>query len=185
MSTQSAEKLLLDRMTQYSVSQPVHPDMDELREVLTLLSDQQKLHLLQQKYSGWRKPLYFAAVKGHTDIINTLLTSLQSSANRLKLLILDNDYTPLHVAAHCGNTETMKVILDCLTPDQRIQLMSVQGRWEKTAIEMAEQNGHTDTVRVLMEYQQRVLTEYQQRAERLQKQQEQSRLHKSVSGRLS
>ena len=87
-------------------------------------------------------------------------------------------HTPLRTAALTSLTDSVKMILDCLTADQQIQIMSVQDRWGNTAIQWAERyRRHTDT--------ERVLTEYQQRAERLQKQQEQSRLHKSVSGRLS
>ena len=182
VSTQSAEKLLQDMMREYC-RQYVYPDMKKLREVLTLLSDQQKLHLLQQNYSGWRL-LHWAAYRDHTEIISTLLTSLQSSADRLKLLMVMEE-TPLHEAAIFGHTKMVKVILDCLTTDQQIHLMSVQNRWDTTAIQMAEHEGKTDTARVLTEYQQRALIEYQQRAERLQKQQEQSRLRKSVSGSLS
>ena len=155
-------------------SSPVYPDMDKLREVLTQLSDEQKLQLLQKRYLGLR-PLYFAAGSDHSEMISTLLTSLQSSAYRLKLLMV-YEHTPLHAAAYHGHAKSVKMILDCLTADQQILIMSVQWLGE-TAIQWAERGGHTDTVRVL--------TEYQQRAERLQKQQEQSRLHKSVSGRLS
>ena len=182
VSTQSAEKLLQDMMREYC-RQCVYPDMKKLREVLTLLSDQQKLHILQQEYPGW-KPLYNAAYRDDTEIISTLLTSLQSSADRLKLLMVD-ECTPLYEAAGRGHTDSVKMILDCLTADQQIQIMSVQNRCDTTAIQMAEHEGKTDTARVLTEYQQRALIEYQQRAERLQKQQEQSRLQKSVSGRLS
>ena len=126
-----------------------------LRDVLTLLSDQQKLHILQQKYSDWT-PLECAAYWGHTEIIHTLLVSLQSSADRLKLLMVYRFYTPLHVAAICGHTESVKMILDCLTADQQIQIMSVQSDWKgETAIQLADRRGRTDTVRVLREYQHR------------------------------
>ena len=133
-------------------SSSVYPDMDTLREVLTQLSDQQKSHILQQKYNFWR-PLEYTACRGHTEIISTLLTSLQSSAYRLKLLMVYKN-TPLHAAAHWGNTESVKMILDCLTADQQIQIMSVQCKG-KTAIQKAESRGRTDTVRVLREYQHR------------------------------
>ena len=154
MSTQSAEKLLQDMMTQYcDWPSSVYPDMKKLSEVLTLLSDQQKLHLLQQKYSPWETPLHWAALRGHTEIISTLLTSLQSSAYRLKLMMVGKR-TPLHYAAHWGNTDSVKTILDCLTADEHTQIMSVQ--WNgKTAIQYAERMGRTDTVRILREYQQR------------------------------
>ena len=159
--------------------------MKKLREVLIQLSDEQKLHILQQKYSGSGIPLDYAANRGHTEIvstllssvmqgysgstplvcaaerdhtkmISTLLTSLQSSANRLKLLMVDRYSTPLHLAAFSGHTESVKVILDCLTADQQIQIMSVQDGWFcETAIQKAETWGHTDTVRILREYQHR------------------------------
>ena len=155
VSTQSAaEKLLQDMMTQYSKSSSVYPDMKKLREVLTQLSDQQKLHILQQKYSVWGTPLHWAASRDHTEIISTLLTSLQSSANRLQLLMV-REWTPLHYAAYEGHTESVKMILDCLTAHQQIQLMSAQSGVGESAIQCAERRGHTDTVRILREYQQR------------------------------
>ena len=154
VSTQSADQTLQDMMTQYSKSSSVYPDMKKLREVLTQLSDQQKLHILQQDYSDWT-PLHYAAFSGHTEIISTLLTSLQSSAYRLKLLMV-YEYTPLHTAALFGLTQSVKVILDCLTADHQIQIMSVQDRDGKTAIQWAEMGIRTDTVRVLREYQHRV-----------------------------
>ena len=152
MSTQSTEKLLQDMMREYCWPPSVYPDMKKLREVLTQLPDQQKLHILQQ-YSGWGTPLHCAASRGHTEIISTLLISLQSSAYRLKLLMVDKSYTPLHTAAYCGHTESVKMILDCLTADQQIRIMSVQNWDRKTAIQYAESEGHTDTVGVLREYQ--------------------------------
>ena len=114
--------------------------------VSTLLSS------VTQRYSG-STPLNWAASRGNTEIISTLLTSLQSSANRLKLLMVDK-WTPLHYAAFCCHTESVKTILDCLTADQQKQIMSVQ-RSGKTAMQLAEIHRHTDTVRILREYQHR------------------------------
>ena len=151
MSTQSAEeKLLQDMMSQYCI-RDVYPDMKKLREVLTQLSDQQKLHVLQQKYSDLWTPLHYAAASDDTEIISTLLISLQSSAHRLKLLMVSK-YTPLHTAAGLGHTESVKMILDCLTADHQIQLMSAEW-WGETVIQKAESTRHTDTVRLLTEYQ--------------------------------
>ena len=159
MSTQPAEKLLQDMMRQYCrwTSSSVYPDMKKLREVLTQLSDQQKLHILQQEYLVRGTPLHCAARWGHTEIISTLLTSLQSSAYRLKLLMVyDMYYRPLHEAADCGHTKSVEMILDCLTADQQIHIMSVQSDWRgETAIQLADRRGRTDTVRVLREYQHR------------------------------
>ena len=152
-STQSPEKRLQYTMKLYCEDR-VYPDMKKLRKVLTQLSDEQKLQLLQQKYSVWT-PLRYAAIRDHTEMISTLLTSLQSSAYRLKVLMSSKHSTPLHIAAHYGRTEPVKMILDCLTADQQIQIMSVQSISGETAIQCAVKGGHTDTVRVLREYQQR------------------------------
>ena len=147
----SSTRLLHDMIRQYCSRRSVYPDIKKLRVVLTLLSDQQKLYILQQEYSGWTV-LECAAYRGHTEIISTLLISLQFSAGRLKLLMVNDKYTPLHEAARQGHTDSVKCILDCLTADQQIQIMSVQ--WlGMTAIQWAERRGHTDTVRVLREYQ--------------------------------
>ena len=168
-------------MRQYCkwTSSSVYPDMKKLREVLTQLSDQQKLHTLQQKYSiCWETPLYCAAGSDDKEIIGTLLTSLQSSGDRLKLLMVSK-FTPLHLAAFSGHTESAKTILDCLTADHQIHLMSAQSILDETVIQYAERRGHTDTARVL--------TEYQHRAEQIQQQQEQRRLYqyrKSLSGEV-
>ena len=163
--------------------------MEKWREILTVLTDQQKLQVLQQQYPVRRRPLQCAAIRGHTEIISTLLTSLQSSAYRLKLLMVyDMYYRPLHEAADCGHTESVKMILDCLTPDQQIRMMSVQdcdyGNTAihiegETAMQCAERWGQTDTVRMLRPYQQRV--------EQLQQEEEQRRLRqyrKSLSGKI-
>ena len=185
MSTQSSEKLLRDMMRQYCDDRSsVYPDMEKLREVLTQLSDQQKLHILEHgyQYSGWTRPLHCAARGDQTYIISTLLTSLQSSADRLKLLMVDTN-TPLHAATLWGHTESVKMILDCLTADQQIQLMSAQDYEGETAIQLAERYRNTDT--------QRVLREYRHRAEQIQLQQEEEeekrRLYqyrKSLSGKV-
>ena len=79
VSTQSAENLLQDMMTRYCERRPsVYPDMKKLSEVLTQLSDEQKLHILQQLYSALT-PLHYAALRGHTEIISTLLIHIYGS----------------------------------------------------------------------------------------------------------
>ena len=79
MSSQSTEQFLQDMMTLYcDQSSPVYPDMDKLREVLTQLSDEQKLQLLQQRYLGLR-PLYFAAGRDHSEMISKLLIQTQTT----------------------------------------------------------------------------------------------------------
>ena len=154
---QSARGRLQDMMTQYCGPSPVYPDMKKLREVLTQLSDEQKLHILQQRYPRCWTPLHWAAWRGHTKILSTLLLSLRSSAERLKVLMV-HKWTPLHVAALYGHSETVTMILDWLTADQQLQIMSVQ--WGgKTAIQYAETSRHTDIARVLRDRAENLMTE--------------------------
>ena len=49
MSAQSEEKLILDMMKKNcDIISPVYPDVNEVKEVLTQLSDEQKLDILEQ-----------------------------------------------------------------------------------------------------------------------------------------
>ena len=77
--------------------------------------------------------------------------SLQSEY-RLPQLLMDKCSTPLHTASERGNIESVKVILECLTADQQVQLMSVQDYFGYTAIQIAESKMHTDIATVLTEY---------------------------------
>ena len=148
MASALSEGQLLQRMmTQYCRSS-VYPDMKKLRDLLTQLSDEQKLDILRQKYL-WT-PLHWAAVSDDPEIISTLLQCLPTTY-RLQLLMVDKISTPLHHAAHWDRPESVKVILDCLTADNQIELMSVQ--WgDETAIQNAEYHGNADVVRILREY---------------------------------
>ena len=65
---------------------------------------------------------------------------------------MDKCSTLLHTAANWGHTDSVKMILDCLTSDQQIQIMSVQDYWGETAIQCAERRGRTYIATVLTEY---------------------------------
>ena len=126
------------------------PAIEELRDVLSRLSNQQKIDILQTKYShDVFTPLYCAGWWGHTEILSTLLTSVES-ADRMKLLL--PQLPPLLTAAWYGHTESVKVILDCLTADHQLQVMSAQW-YGGTLIQWAEMWGKTDTAALLREYQ--------------------------------
>mgnify|MGYP001801709905 FL=1 len=58
-------------------------------------------------------------------------------------------WIPLQWAARWGHTEIVKIILDSLTADHQRHLMSVQDFDGRTAIQIAENYRHRDTVRVL------------------------------------
>ena len=127
-------------MREYVRTSEYHADMEKLRELLSKLTDEQKLNILQQTKSevAGMTALHKAAQRGHAEVLNTVLFTLQSS-DRLKVF-LDKDYmkrTPLHEAASGGHTESMKAILDSLAADEQIQLMTEQEWYSKTAVEMA------------------------------------------------
>ena len=124
------------------------PDIKKLRELLSKVTDEQKLNILQQTKDWWdRTALHEAAYRDDAQMITTILSSFQSS-DRLKLLTM-RDYrqrTPLHAAVWRGHTDSVKAILNSLTADQQMQLLTVEdGSWRgKIAVEMA--SGETSDV---------------------------------------
>ena len=117
-----------------------YPDIKKLRELLSKVTDEQKLDILQQTKSevAGMTALHKAAYRDDAEVLKTILSSLQYS-DRLKVFLY-KDYmkrTPLHEAASGGHTESMKAILDSLAADEQIQLMTEQEWYSKTAVEMA------------------------------------------------
>ena len=131
-----------------------HPDTEKLRELLSKLTDEQKLDILQQtKSEKDRTALHVATFRDDAEMITTILSSLQSS-DRLKLVMIEDYHscTPLHVAAQRGHTESVKAMLNSLTADQQMQLLTVEDlRHGKTAVEMTS----GETADVLSEYKNR------------------------------
>ena len=104
-------------MREYVIRSEYHPDMEKLRELLSKVTDQQKLDILQQTKSSWtdRTALHVAAYRDDAEVITTILSSIQSE-DRLKLLMMTNYWkcTPLHIAARRGVSESLKSILSSL-----------------------------------------------------------------------
>ena len=130
-----------------------HPGTEKLRELLSKVTDEQKLNILQQTKDGSKTALNVAADRDDAEMITTILSSIQSSY-RPKLLMMRGfrQLAPLHKAASEGHTESVKAILDSLTADQQMQLLIVEEDWCcKTAVEMAS----GETADVLSEYKNR------------------------------
>ena len=141
-------------MREYGRNSEYHPDIEKLREVLSKLTDEQKLNILQLTKNVWgRTALHEAADRDDAEMITTILSSLQSS-DRLKLLMMRDillEFTPLHRAARRGHTESVKAILNSLTADQQMQLLTAEDLYGKTAVEWAS----GETADVLSEYKNR------------------------------
>ena len=131
---------LKDMMREYVRRSEYHPDTEKLRELLSKVTDEQKLNILQQTESRMtdRTALHEAAYRGDAEMITTILSSLQS-VNRLKLLMMKNylKHTPLHLAALRGHTESVKAILNSLTADQWMQLLTEEGKFGVTSFQLA------------------------------------------------
>ena len=133
-----------------------HPDMEKLRELLSKVTDEQKLNILQQtKSERYSTALHKAADRDDAEMITTILSYLQPS-DRLRLLMMKDNVkrTPLHEAASEGHTESVKVILNSLTADQQMQLLTAEKYWHgtcRTAADMAS----GQTADVLSEYKNR------------------------------
>ena len=56
----------------------------------------------------------------------------------------------LSQASQEGQSDTVKALLDNLTPDQQLKLISIEDKDGRTALHLASQRGHTDTVKALL-----------------------------------
>ena len=140
-------------MREYVRSSKYLPDIEKLRELLSKVTYEQKLNILQQtKSERHSTALRKAAYRDDAEMITTILSSLQSS-DRLKLLMMRDNmkHTALHIAALRCHTESVKAILDTLTAAQQIQLLTAEDGYGKTAVEMAS----GETADVLSEYKNR------------------------------
>ena len=135
-------------MREYVRRSEYHPDIKKLRELLSKVTDEQKLDILQRiKYVG-STALHVAADRDDAEMITTILSSLHSSYRLDPLMKKDFvKRTPLHVAARGGHTEPVRAILNSVTADQQMQLLT-EDRLGETAIEMAS----GETANVLSEY---------------------------------
>ena len=152
----SAAEELKNFVTAYVTKSEYHPDMEKLRELLSKVTYEQKLDILQQTKSevAGMTALHKAAQRGHADVLKAVLSTLQSS-DRL-IVLMAKDYmkrTPLHEAALGGHTESVKAILNSLTAVQQMQLLTIEGGWygNRTAVEMAS----GETADVLSEFKNR------------------------------
>ena len=138
-------------MREYVRRYDYHPDIETLRELLSKVTDEQKLNILQQTKSDLgRTALHEAVYRTDAAMLTTVLPSLQSS-ERLKLFMMKdgNDCTILHAAVSIGHTYSVKAILNSLTTDQQMQLLTVEGgRYGATAVEIAS----GETADVLIRY---------------------------------
>ena len=136
-------------MRVYVSNAKYHPDVEKLRELLSKVTDEQKLNILKQTRWTDMTALHKAAGRDDAEMIATILSSIQSSDRLKPLMVRDDDNcTPLHAAAWRGRTESVKAILNSLTADQQMQLLVAECRDYKTAVEMAS----GETADVLSDY---------------------------------
>ena len=146
MSDTSAE-YVAEMMKLYIRSLSLNLDIQPLENLLNKLSDEVKMKVIMQE-DEWCKPLRCAIAKSHTDIITVILISLEP-VNRLQLLTI-REFTPLHQAAFYGNFKVVRCILNCLSAEQQLTLITTQDEEYKTAVHRALQGGSSDTIRVLL-----------------------------------
>ena len=140
-------------MRDYVTSSEYHRDTEKMRELLSKLTDGQKLKILQRTKSRQDEyALHVAAYRDDAEMITSILSSLRSSYRLDPLMKKDFiKRTPLHITARGGHTESVKAILNSLTADQQIHLLPEEDVYGKTAVEMAS----GETADLLFEYKNR------------------------------
>lgn len=127
-----------------------HVDIKELKHLLRSVDPDERSEILRQKRYD-ETVLDIAALRNNPDIIRTILTSLPQQ-ERLDVLISNKRQPLLHAAAWWGHTESVRAILSCLTPEQRLGIISAKCCRGYRAIDWALDEGHEDTVTLLRGY---------------------------------
>ena len=89
-------------------------------------------------------PIMIAAIKGHTEIVRFLMQADASLKNRD-----ENDHTILHLAAMNNRHEVLAVLAD-KNEELVAKLAKMPNNMENTALHLAAQAGHLETVRELL-----------------------------------
>ena len=90
-----------------------------------------------------------AAYRGYTELCVILLSSLPP-ADRLRLILVDKR-TALHLSADMGCTNTVSGILNCLTADQKLQLLFTHDSDGQTALHYAAKGRLTKTAKTMLD----------------------------------
>ena len=148
--TYAAADEIRESLTEYCIHNKKIRDIKTVKNLLTKVSEDLRYELLSSvKNSNGNTALTEAALRGHTELCVTLLSSLPQ-ADRLKLILVD-DITALHWAVLMGYTETVSGILNSLTADQQLQLLFTQDSGGDTALHAAAWRGRTETVKILLD----------------------------------
>ena len=89
-------------------------------------------------------PIMIATIKGHTEIVRFLMQADASLKNRD-----ENDHTILHLAAMNNRHEVLAVLAD-KNEELVAKLAKMPNNMENTALHLAAQAGHLETVRELL-----------------------------------
>ena len=113
------------------------------------------LQLLSIKNNCGETLLHWAAFKGHTEIVNKILSAFGDDRERLLQLLSiqdNNGNTPLHTAAIKDHTEIVNKILSAFENDMAsiMQLLSIKSNLGDTPLHVAAINGHTEIVEMII-----------------------------------
>ena len=103
-------------------------------------------------------PLQVAINFANIDSVKAILVWLRSNE---QILLLNTKGRPRQITAFLtavstGHVELTKTILDCLTPEKKVELITTRDRSGRTATEEAERRGHSHVVTLLNTYSHKV-----------------------------
>jgi len=88
-------------------------------------------------------PLYWAAVKGHVELVKLLIYSTEKGVNAR---CANDGAIPLYIAAQNGHTEVVKMLMDHKAD------VNASRRTGATPLWIAAQDGHTEVVKLLLDH---------------------------------
>ena len=148
---ENSEAQLHQLMYRYITSSLV-PNTSQLKQLLSQVSNKQRMSILSKEYTNYWMPLHKAAFKDDTDIIEAILSSLQNT-DRIKLASISvRGVTPLQLAINFANIDSVKAILVWLRSNEQILLLNTKERSRQiTAFLTAVSTGHVELTKTILD----------------------------------
>jgi len=126
---------------------------DILKLMISLLSVENLLCLLQIGDSDFLTPLHVIAENGHALALEVVFGHL-SDVNLYEILTYYRIWwneTAAHIAAKKGHVKVLVVIFKNLSSEQTLQLLEIKNKFEQTALDLAKINKQTETITFIKE----------------------------------
>lgn len=151
------EDLLIKDSTNNTILHRACLDGDiENIKIICQIAERHQIDLLSQPNNDGFLPIHIAVANNCVPVIDIFIQMQKNAGRELWELIAhcgnENRYTALHVAANNGNIEAATILINNLTNDKILEFLLMQDRYNLTALQNAQGEGHIEFVKIITEY---------------------------------